>query len=902
MSKRARLEDAAALALAALTIALVFLGVVRGQAFLWGDFVSWYLPAHDYAAERWRAGAFPLWNPYSDGGMPFAGEADHASFYPPSLLLHSLGGQGWSLFYGLEFFTLAHMWLAVAGVYALLRSLGCGSVASLVGGLGYGLGGVFVARAAQVSLVCAQAWTPFVLAAARHAVIGPRLAGGIALGGACLGLLTLAGSPATLGVTAVGLGIVVLAEALVAAGPPLQRLWRAGAVLAGVSVLGLAIGAVQLLPILEFLRESERGAYTFADLAEFTVSPASLVMLLVPKFYGWLIYEQPSYWGPSNFVELSGYVGLLPLALAPLALLRSRRLASPWAALAVLGLLLALGPHGGLQRLFYELVPVLGELRTPARYLQLWALGVAVLAGLGLDGVLRGGERRAGALLRGALVATLGLAALLGVLWPALLTWLEAWKQPFFDEAMRMSLRSCAWTALALLLLLRAPRSWATAAIVVAALTSDLMVQGQRVGVLGDREAVQGLWQGSGELREALSADTSIFRIRDRYRGHADLMLARLQADSGPGRHVLRYQRLQERAFSLHSRLLDLLNVRYVLQAQNPAVGNPGPNLVAPEALWMHRGESHGLVVDPPVPCDSLVVVSTTDSMDREVGDVVATLDLTGADGTQRTLPIRLGIETGDFIAERGGEPIEVEHFVHVADAGSRLRRHYVARIAFEPLPLVRVQVTHAGGTSAWVLKELYLGTAQSAPGGFARIAQGQHSESILHVLYRNEDALPRAFVAPAYRLVDGVDAALDAVGADAFDPSQEVVIERDRSRAPDPPVAAGPGGEARIEKYAPEEIVLTARAPGAGAWLVLGDVDFPGWTAELDEKPAPIARANALMRAVWLAPGPHRVVFRYAPRSVAVGGWLTLLGVLGAAFVALAAGRSRGASTDAIA
>ena len=103
------------------------------------------------------------------------------------------------------------------------------------------------------------------------------------------------------------------------------------------------------------------------------------------------------------------------------------------------------------------------------------------------------------------------------------------------------------------------------------------------------------------------------------------------------------------------------------------------------------------------------------------------------------------------------------------------------------------------------------------------------------------------------------------------------------------------------VAGYAPEQVVVSALAPDAGAWLVLGDVDFPGWSAEVDGRPAPIARADALLRAVWLSGGHHRVVFRYAPRSVAVGAWLTLAGVL-AGGLALAASRRTGDSADTIA
>ncbi len=52
-------------------------------------------------------------------------------------------------------------------------------------------------------------------------------------------------------------------------------------------------------------------------------------------------------------------------------------------------------------------------------------------------------------------------------------------------------------------------------------------------------------------------------------------------------------------------------------------------------------------------------------------------------------------------------------------------------------------------------------------------------------------------------------------------------------------------------------------------AWLVLADVNYPGWTATISDRPTPIYTAYYLLRAVPLDAGSHRVVFTYRP------GWL---------------------------
>jgi hypothetical protein len=65
-------------------------------------------------------------------------------------------------------------------------------------------------------------------------------------------------------------------------------------------------------------------------------------------------------------------------------------------------------------------------------------------------------------------------------------------------------------------------------------------------------------------------------------------------------------------------------------------------------------------------------------------------------------------------------------------------------------------------------------------------------------------------------------------------------------------------------------------------ALLVLGDAFDPGWAAERqtagEVTPIPVFRANRVLRGVCLPPGQHRVIFRYAPWEIPVGGVISLL------------------------
>ncbi len=82
----------------------------------------------------------------------------------------------------------------------------------------------------------------------------------------------------------------------------------------------------------------------------------------------------------------------------------------------------------------------------------------------------------------------------------------------------------------------------------------------------------------------------------------------------------------------------------------------------------------------------------------------------------------------------------------------------------------------------------------------------------------------------------------------------------------------AGAGGEpsrTRIVAWHNDRVaveVVTAQ-PGI---LVLNDLYYPGWVAEVDGQPTRILRTNVLFRGVEVSEGRHMVVFRFRPFSLA--------------------------------
>jgi hypothetical protein len=84
------------------------------------------------------------------------------------------------------------------------------------------------------------------------------------------------------------------------------------------------------------------------------------------------------------------------------------------------------------------------------------------------------------------------------------------------------------------------------------------------------------------------------------------------------------------------------------------------------------------------------------------------------------------------------------------------------------------------------------------------------------------------------------------------------------------------PSGETQVATYSAERVELKVQ-PLVPGYVVLADLCYPGWEAEVNGRPARIERAHLLLRAVPVPAGPSQVGFRYRPRSFRIGLWLAL-------------------------
>lgn len=350
----------------------------------------------EYAAQYMKThGGFPLWNPYLYGGMPYVAAMHGDIFYPTFLLrlvLPTDVAMTWSF--------ILHVFLAGVFAYVFLRACGLGFFGAVVGGLAYMMGGNvagLVSPGHDGKLYISALLPLTLLLVLRGVHDGRRWAwGALAI---VVGLAVLSPHPQLLQYLLLAAGAFALYLAFSEfGGVQLARpiALRRLAIAAGSIVLGGAIGAIQYLPVREYVPFSPRaGGKGWEHAVSYSLPPEELLNTYLPQFTGML----DKYWGRNGIHLHSEYIGVVVLLLAGLgfgwsATRGGRKFIWFWLGTLVVSLLWAMGGYTPFYHIVYAIVPGTKFFRAPSTMLYIVSFSVAVLAACGMDRVMSGEVRR----------------------------------------------------------------------------------------------------------------------------------------------------------------------------------------------------------------------------------------------------------------------------------------------------------------------------------------------------------------------------------------------------------------------------------------------------------------------------------------------------------------------------
>ena len=855
-----------------------------------------------------RQGELPLWNPQLFTGAPFFAAGQASSAYPLSALFYVL-----PIEFAFGWFTAIQLAIAGANAYLLARVLKLRPVASLFSGVAFQFSGFMVVSVVFTMVIAAASWLPLLLATIEKVIqkqeekgtSGFRPIPYVVTGVGVVGMVVLAGHPEFLYYTLLVAGTYSIVRLLVAwrklhnatgdhtaqnttPDQPrresndrhiLQALARIAAWILLIPLLGLAAGAVQLLPLYELVQQNFReGSASYRQIVGWAWPDRHILTFFLPDIFGnpshhhwfdlWALRWQPAalnwlgepsntfFWGIKNYVEGGSYLGVSTWLLAALAVgvplaqtvfraggeqphTALKHLRVPvllFAALALVSLLFAFGTP--LYALLFYGLPGWDQLHSPFRWVFPFTLAMALLGGLGLEQALsfrsNAGEKRLFSFGRlhvrlkwlAALLAfptsVAGLIALLVVAASYMVP------TPFINLAQRAVEASD---------------------LAQAAFADGRMFWGyQSVGIarFGAFALVSGLllWWIT---RTAHKADG-----RDQ------------ESDGAPGNATTWARLASLLPYSFVALLaLDLFAVHGYF---NPAADqglSPLRN-VPPVVQFINQKEStvQGSEIRYAPFRFTTFDNPGSKTFNANVGMYYGWQDIRGYDSI---IPKQY-VNLLNRIADQSGELLYNRIAPIYASANSANRHNPFAALESPLLDLLGVK---------YILSELVVPNSNTW--------QKVYEDDALRV-YENLEVFPRAFIATeAVVLPSPEQPLLDA------DLRRTVFIEEAPSAAealvPSNPQTA----DTSISRYTANTVFVDVNLSDRG-WLVLTDAYFPGWKAYLrpfggdenDEQELTIHRANSAFRTVYLPhSGQWTVRFTYSPMSFKLGLYVTFLAAM---------------------
>jgi O-antigen/teichoic acid export membrane protein len=790
----------------------------------------------------------PLWDPFIFAGHPFLANGQHSGLYPLSVVFYIF-----PLWRAFGIFTWLQLGLAGIWMYLFARTLGMRRLGALVAGIAFQLTGFMLVSVVHPMIIAGASWLPFILAMAER-VIQQRPA--------------LGQRPATLPwalIGAVGLGCQLLvghAEntlfvLLVAA---MYSAWRLGTIwltertfflrpvawLAVMICLGLALGAVQFLPLYEMASYSFRAdeaTPSLAQVLEWAYPLRRVITFAVPNFFGnpahhgsfdlfhWRFVpaEANAYgasiqshdWGIKNYVEGGAYFGLLPILLALIAVIapflksesasrkRTGRLMNwlrhPYVPFFSLLSLFSLACVFGtpLYALVYVL-PFFKQSHSPFRWVFPLALSVATLAGFGVDVVRRSRERE---------------------LQPSTFN-----LQPRIQNLLLLR------TSFSLPALFAAVSFWAGAVTLVGLIFSRVFFA--QIEPLVERA----FWE-LARAPEAFSDHRAFYSYEFRWVA----LFGLLAMATGIALRVSRCPIFVRRRPIWEVLLVGVLLLDLVTFGAgfNPAVDPALLDYTPPVAAFLQRDTSlwRYATFTPP---------GTTKTMNANTGMFFGFQAVDGYDST-------FSSQYADFMS--------------VIEAQDELQYNRIA--SFSEWSSLDSPLTD-------LLNVKYIVTEVEIPNP-ARYELVYQDEAVR--VYENLGVMPRAFTMPATATVVAEDP-YEALRT--YDAHQFVIVEPDAAAEANLPSfltqPAAPTPQPIID-YGTNEVTIGVALSEPG-WLVLTDSFFPGWRAfvrprgtdESAEQELGVTRTYGNFRGVYLQPGEWTVRFRYSPNSVKVGAFVSFL------------------------
>lgn len=705
--------------------------------------------------------SLPFWNPYVFGGSPFLGNPTSAIFYPFNLLFIFLPI---AFTFGYKF--AIDSFLIGIFTYIYVRTIKIDEFGSLISAItvmfsGPMIGSVF---AGHPILSDTFIWFPLALLFFELILLKRKLIF-VIMAGLTITIMFFAGAPQIAIYEIFSLCIYFLLRSI-----PESKNIRDFSKLLILPIIAISIGilgaSVQLLPSLELSKLSQRGSsgisYTFAS--DFSLHPYQILSFIFPYFFGSPINE--TYWGKGNFWELNGYIGVLPLIFASLALFaKKNKYTLIFLIIGFFAILYSFGKYSYIFPFFFHHVPGFNNFRVPSRSLFIYVFSFSILSGIGASYLINNLINKIRLINRK--IFTL-IPAIIFLLISSLLiigtnkTILSAYEKYILRNSFAVGINhsllysqtrnDIIFFLVSLLFLCTATilkkknliKMYQLKSLIIIFIFLDLWLFGSK---LIDTKSIKETFKSTSIINKILE-DKSTFRVFD-MKGEYIPLLASNNLESITG-----------------------VNPLYLQDTRN--------------FLW-----SIGKHVD--MPYDSFIGID-------EISN-----------------PIFLNLLNAKYVITN--KKVKVNGLSEITNSNSR-------------------------------------------PSYFSTPNQ-------MYYLYKYETVLPRAYIVPNALIINDKQRTLNFIANNNFDPKKYVILAKQSKNIQ--LNNSSSFKEVGITRDNFNTISLTFNLTNSG-FLVLSEIDYPGWKAYDNGKKIEILKANYILRSMFLQKGQHNIILAYNPNSYQIG------------------------------
>lgn len=351
-----------------------------------GDITNYLLYLRSFVAQTIKDGIIPMWNPYIFSGVPCAAGMQPAVFYPLNLIVFTL----LSPHLAITWSAVIHLFLSGCFSYMFMKALRCHWISSLTTALIFMFSGFQITHlyAGHACVFSASIWLPLILFSIEMTIQTMKFPY-VLLGGLAIGIQFLSGHPQISFYTYLLSGIYALFSlGRVILNKEYAKAIKLLPLLGTMGIISACLACIQIFPTLElpaYSSRSEGAGYNFITFSSFPFE--NILSFFFPMLFGNSL-DIP-YWGRGLLHEVCGYVGIIPLILAIMAIVLKRNANTIlFSILAIASLLLSFGKYTVVYKLCYEFIPGFDLFRVPGRMMYLWTFCLAVLAGFGSSSLI----------------------------------------------------------------------------------------------------------------------------------------------------------------------------------------------------------------------------------------------------------------------------------------------------------------------------------------------------------------------------------------------------------------------------------------------------------------------------------------------------------------------------------